>query len=419
MTYLFSIAAVLAFLTSCKNFSTDGAKDFSAQGKSNSEIPPDRKQIIRSDKKKQADLDLPFRGFDYEKKITKIAIGSCADQELPQPIWATIDRNNPDLFIFAGDTVCSAKNIQKPLSQQYRKLKMISEFRNLREKTPMLAIWNDYDFGMDDGGAENPDKESHRTEFIKNWSYLTTALPRDQKALYHSKIFGPKKNKVQIIMLDTRWDRSALKKNPTPIEPVEMTALTPETAKEIPKDMSAKPVDVKIADATVLPTVETVLKPYLPDEDKSKHFLSEAQWNWLENELRKPADIRFIVSTIQVVANDHNFEKWGNFPLERERLFRLLGKEKVKNTILLSGDRQFSAISRIEVKKFGSLYELTAGGLNKTTAVKVPEENNLYVNEIYSQPNFGFIKINWETRKVQLEVHAADDSIKNSAAVSF
>ena len=38
-----------------------------------------------------------------------------------------------------------------------------------------------------------------------------------------------------------------------------------------------------------------------------------------------PAEVRLIGSSIQVVAEDHGWEKWSNLPLERDRLYRLIG----------------------------------------------------------------------------------------------
>ena len=64
-------------------------------GASTTTANPDRKQIIKLDKKKQSDLDLPFRGFDYDKKITTLAVGSSADQNSPQPIWKIIEQSKP------------------------------------------------------------------------------------------------------------------------------------------------------------------------------------------------------------------------------------------------------------------------------------------------------------------------------------
>lgn len=407
-------------LWSCKNLPKTDENGFIV-GRSTSAPTIDRKLIIKLDKKKQSDLDLPFRGFDYEKKITKIATGSCADQDLPQPIWKSIEKNNPDLFIFSGDTVYASKNSQKPLAQQFRKLNMIPEYRSVREKIPFLVVWDDHDFGLNDGGSDNPNKEAYRTEFVKYWSYLNTALPRDQKPLYHSKIFGPKKQKVQIIMLDTRWERSLLKKNPedsvsqqllkTPSAITEIA--TPEITKNDPVVTLSPPLVDKKEIAITYP------RPYLPDDDKNKHFLSENQWIWLENELKKPAQIRFLVSSIQVIPNDHNFEKWGNFPHERERLFRLLTKTKAKNLIILSGDRHMSAISKIDIKNLGTVFELTSSGLNKESKIGNLLTDAAYLNDGYGPVNFGLIKINWDSHKVALEIHSLEDQVKGSALVSF
>ena len=48
------------------------------------------------------------------------------------------------------------------------------------------------------------------------------------------------------------------------------------------------------------------------------------QWAWLEEQLRVPAQVRIIGSSIQVVDEDTSGETWANFPLERKRLFKLL-----------------------------------------------------------------------------------------------
>ena len=406
-------------------------------------VPPDRKMIVKSDKKKQADLDIPFRGFDFEKKITKIALGSSADAELPQPIWKVIDAQSPDLFIFSGNTVFAAKKYQKPLVQQFKKLNSFPEFRNFREKTPFLVTWDNLDFGVNDGGSDNLDKDAFRTEFMRYWSYLNTAVPRGQKALYHSKIFGPKKQKVQFIVLDTRWDRSPLKKNledpanqPVELKPAVTEVVTPVIVTGVipaPATPSTSPAPTPEVNSTasINPAVPVVMteetksteiihpKPYLADEDKSKHFLSEDQWAWLESELKRPSELKFLVSSIQVIANDHQFEKWGNFPLERERLFRLLVKTKTKNLIILSGDRHLGAIAKIEVKKLGPVYEMTSSGLNKDSQPGNILTDMTYFNDAFNKINFGIVKIDWDKHKVILEIHSALDEVKSSAEINF
>jgi alkaline phosphatase D len=37
--------------------------------------------------------------------LTRIAFGSCADEEKPQPIWDVVLIYRPELFLFAGDNL--------------------------------------------------------------------------------------------------------------------------------------------------------------------------------------------------------------------------------------------------------------------------------------------------------------------------
>lgn len=44
-------------------------------------------------------------GFDPARAITRIAFGSCAEQNKPQPIWDAVLAAQPQLFLFLGDNV--------------------------------------------------------------------------------------------------------------------------------------------------------------------------------------------------------------------------------------------------------------------------------------------------------------------------
>lgn len=340
---------------------------------------------IKTEKKRQAEVDLPFRGFPLDEDITRLSFASCADQDKPQPIWASIEKNQPQLMIMLGDNIYASKKEQKPISEQYAKLNKISEYRSVREKVPFMATWDDHDFGQNDGGETNEEKFEAKTQFIKNWPYVKNLISESQTGIYHSKTFGQKKNILQVIMLDTRFGRSDLKKN---------------------EEQSA-------AEKLIAP------KPFLPDDNPNKKILAEDQWNWLEKELKKPAAFRIISSSIQVIANDHQFEKWGNFPHERERFFKLLKKLKIKNAIILSGDRHMSAIAKYEIKGLGPIYEVTASAINRPAR----PGNNLidasYLAEGYGQVNFGYMDINWQERKANIEIKSLENEKVQNVEVKF
>lgn len=338
------------------------------------------------DSSKEALLNIPYRSLDTSKELTLIGLGSCSDQNQPQPIWKTIKQANPQLFIMMGDNVYASKKDDKPIVDQYIKMNQIAEYKELREAIPFLAMWDDHDYGQNDGGGDNPEKDEARRVFLNYWSYLKFTMPKDQQGIYHSRMIGSNKRKVQIILLDTRWDRSPLVKNPN---------YNPETNTEQPP------------------------KIFLPSEDPKARILSEEQWKWLDQELAKPANLRLIVSSIQLIPNDHYFEKWGNFPKERERFFNLLKKRKAKNTVILSGDRHLASIAKEEVKGLGTIYEVTASSLNKPSRNSTPEIDKSYTAPSFLKTNFGTLLIDWSKRTLSAKIVDIDNKTQLEQDIKF
>lgn len=318
---------------------------------------------------------LPFfpRGLEYDSVMTSLAFGSCANQDMPQPIWKTILNTSPHLFVFMGDNVYASSPSQKPLKDQYAKMDKIPEYISIREKIPFMAIWDDHDYGQNDGGFDNPDKEAAKNDFLSYWRYVKDATERKQEGLYHAKIFGPSHRLVQVIMLDTRWNRSPLVKS----------------------DVEGRKFE--------------------PTSDKKASLLGEAQWKWLEQELNEKADIRFIVSSIQLIPNDHGFEKWGNFPAEKERFFDLLRKTKSKNVVILSGDRHIGAVSKLPIPGYGDLFEITSSSINKPA--NIDEKDLTYLFPAYNKENFGLAQIDWDNSKLLIELRNINNEVIQSIDV--
>jgi alkaline phosphatase D len=94
-------------------------------------------------------------------------------------------------------------------------------------------------------------------------------------------------------------------------------------------------------------------------------MLGEAQWAWLAERLREPADLRLVVSSIQVLAEGHGWERWGNLPGERARLFDLIGATGANGVVLLSGDRHIGGLYREPAGVPYPLTEITSSGINQ------------------------------------------------------
>lgn len=320
-----------------------------------------------------------------EEPLTRIAFGSCANEHKPQPVWEAINNLKPQLFIFMGDNVYADSADPAKLKRSYDGLAAIPEFAKLRQNTPILATWDDHDYGRNDVGAEWEGKEASKVAFMEFFETPQDSPLRERGGIYDAKIFGPEGKRVQVILLDTRWFRGPIRK------------MTKEEVKEA-RAKSGKKVG-----------------RYLPDETSDSSILGDEQWKWLAEELKKPAELRLLITSIQAIPDEHGWEKWGNLPKERKKLFDTI-RDKATGVVLLSGDRHLSEISLLPPETDGGpfypLYEVTSSGLNQTG---LPEEENrfrLEGREIYNQPNFGLIEIDWTAEDPAIAMQIRDEEGK-------
>ena len=293
--------------------------------------------------------------------LTRIAFGSCADQNRPQPIWQSVLAYEPQAFLFLGDNVygdVSSAGMTE-LKDAYEKARKIPGISKLRAQTRVLATWDDHDYGVNDGGAEFPFRAQAKALFLDHWQVPADDDRHRRAGIYFSHLQGPPGRRIQIIMLDTRSFRSAL---------------VP-TGKRRPK--------------------------YAPDPDPGKMVLGAEQWAWLRAELGKPADLRLLVSSIQVLADGHGWERWGNLPAERQRLFDLLRDTRATGVVLLSGDRHFGAIYARKSAVSYPLFEITSSSLNRPWR-DADEKGPHQTVAAFGPENFGTIGIDWTDRTVLL-----------------
>lgn len=299
--------------------------------------------------------------------LTRIAFGSCADQDEPQPIWEAVLAYRPELFIFAGDNVYGdvASGELVELRRAYAAAREIPGMNLLRASVSHLATWDDHDYGANDGGADFPWKRESQRLFADYWELAPDDPRRTREGVYHAAAFGPAGRRVQVVLLDARYFRSPLK----------------------PTDQRGAPGRER----------------YLPDDDPAKTMLGAAQWKWLEERLVEPAQIRLIVSSVQVLAEGHGWERWGNLPRERRRLFDLIARTKAEGVVFLSGDRHVGALYEATQGVPYPLLEITSSGINKFfAAASEPGPNRL--GALYPLPNFGIIDIDWWADEITLAI---------------
>ena len=316
-----------------------------------------------------------------EKPLSVIAFGSCLQEKRPQPIWEGVLSTKPDLFVLLGDNIYGDTRDMAKLRGKWRVFAQKPGFRKLLESCRLLAIWDDHDYGENDAGIEYPKKVESQQIFLDFLGEPKDSVRRKTPGIYDAVTIGPKGKRVQFILLDTRYFRTALKR---------------------------------------APNREKGKGPYGPNESSKAEVLGKAQWEWLEKTLRTPADVRVIASSIQVVSTTHGWETWGNFPKERQRFLDLLKKTKANGVIILSGDRHSAEISKLEDILPYPLFDVTASAMNQSMRPN-NEENPHRIGDRYFKENFGLLTIDWSasTPKVTMEIRDLASKVARTAQISL
>jgi len=301
-----------------------------------------------------------------DQVLQTIAIGSCNRQDEPQVIWPTIARQQPDLWVWLGDNIYGDTQDMEVLATKYRKQKFHPAYATFRAFVPVIGIWDDHDYGVNDGDKNYPRKEASKDLMMDFLDVAPDAAVRQREGAYQSYTFGPKGKRVKIILLDGRYFRDPLQKS----------------------------TDGK--------------RRYVAN--KEGDLLGEAQWEWFESQLRdSEADVHIIGCGIQMISAEHGYEKWANFPRSRERLFELITKYELKHPLLISGDRHISELSMVELPGLQyPLYDLTASGMTHTWSSVGEEANQYRVSDLMAVKGFGLIRIDWSNGEPAIRVEVKD-----------
>ncbi|MBB1432091.1 alkaline phosphatase D family protein [Pseudoalteromonas sp. SG43-4] len=294
---------------------------------------------------------------------SKILFGSCGHQDKKIPIFNAINKEQGDLFIFLGDNIYGDTNDMDVLADKYQRLGAKPGFKTLKAQTPIIAMWDDHDYGQNDAGKEYPHKEQSRQIMLNFWGEPANSARRTRSdGIYTSYMYGENEQTIQVIMPDLRWNRDALN---------HVGELEYYTKRKLNNQ-----------------------GPYSPSEVKGASMLGEAQWQWLEQELKKPAAIKLIASSLQLLPDFTGWESWANFPEDRNRLFALIKKHKVNGVVIISGDTHWGEISKYQQNLDYPLIEMTSSGL--TEKWKDVSPNKHRVGNYTHNVNYGDLSIDWQ-----------------------
>jgi alkaline phosphatase D len=277
---------------------------------------------------------------------TIIQFGSCNKAqhiESSALMFASIASVKSDVFIWLGDIIYTDKmnnmfslgfraDAIDSVRQQFKDWKQSYANTQLENSTNLLmGVWDDHDFGINDGGAEHVLKSETQQIFLDHFGVSADSPRRARNGVYSSEVIGRVGQRVRIILLDGRFHRD----------------------------------------------------PIGSDGD----LLGAEQWLWLERELRSEirADLTVIGSGIQVLNDWRPSENWGRFPSERTRLLRLLSDSNTTSVMFISGDVHFAELTEVQCAGVHrKLIDFTSSGISHS----LDEEVNFFARPLVPTPNF-------------------------------
>ncbi len=232
--------------------------------------------------------------------------------------------------------------------------------QNFLKAMPQYAIWDDHDYGPNDGDKTYILKNESRKVFMKYWSNPSYGI--NGQGIY-SKVSW---NDVDVFMLDDRWYRSD---------------------DNMPDSINGQP-------------------------NPNKKMLGDEQMEWLKNQLlfsNGNAQISFrIIAVGSQVLNPYSpYDCFHHFPKEYSELMDFITTNKIKGIVFVTGDRHHSEVIKAERPGSYTLYDITASpftaGIGKTRGAEV--NNPMRVSPEIDEQNYARFSITGKPKERKLTVN--------------
>lgn len=293
-----------------------------------------------------------------------IAFGSCNKQYETNALWDEVLMNRPDIWVWGGDIIYSDTEDMDKMQADYKQQLQQEGYDVLNQTVEVHGTWDDHDYGLNDGGLEYEKKAESQQLLLDFLGVAKSDKRRARKGVYYSKDFITKKGSVKLIILDTRYFR---------------TALT---------------VSNKIG------------RRYDPSPLDNGTLLGATQWQWLETTLKtSKADFNIIMSSIQFLSQQHGYESWGTMPHEVQKMYELIKTSEAKGVVFLSGDRHISEFSKRTIDGVSyPLIDFTSSGMTHSYANFSEEVNDNRTGKVVSDKSFGLVRFHFKEQKLLMQM---------------
>lgn len=296
---------------------------------------------------------------DQLEKLSRLTFASCNKHLKKQPLWDLIAGQSPDLFVWGGDTVyADGKGVEEILNA-YQIQNNVEDYKKFKAHIPIVGIWDDHDFGKNNGGNEYKFKRLSQSYFLDFIEAPLTSLRRQQEGIYTSYTIGKNNQKIKLLLLDNRYFKNV----------------------------------------------------------KEGVLLGEVQWQWLEQEIKNSdASLFLLITGISVLSpKTIHSEEWADFPLEKIRL-QIMMKAAKKPYLYLTGDKHFS-----DIFSQGDELEFLASGMTHNSEQVVrPWIRSAYPSPVFEH-NYGLIDFNWVANNpvLNLSIRTEEGKTRNPKKVTW
>ncbi len=271
-----------------------------------------------------------------------VATGSCARvaEDPYQLIWKIVARHSPDLFFWLGDNIYGDSPRSDVLADEYQRQRSVESFFPVGARIPQLAIWDDHDFGINDGDGTYFAKDVSLEVFKRYWANPDYGQD-DTAGVFFRYDYGG----VDFFFLDVRYYRD-------------------------PNDQL---------------------------DHAGKTMLGSKQKAWLKNALLDSvAPFTILVSSSGwTVAKGPGGDSWSSYLHERDELFEFIRQNNVSGVVLVSGDTHVAELNAIPWSEKGGYdyYDLISSPLAQdTTTTWLARRPERRIRQVYSgSVNFGML----------------------------
>jgi alkaline phosphatase D len=268
-----------------------------------------------------------------------IATGSCAyvnETQYDRPgdpyggdyrIYDSIAAKQPDLMVWLGDNIYLREvdfESMGSIQHRYNETRRLPQMQKLLTACPHVAIWDDHDFGPNDGNGSYQHKDKTLEAFRDYWCNPGSGVPGScgENGIATSFTFGD----VDFFLLDNRFNRTG-----------------------------ANVV------ASQTPTI-----------------LGEVQMQWFLQALAaSKAPFKIVAMGGQFLNTEPYPENYSTYPQERQQILDFIDENKISGVVFLTGDRHCGELSSQLLSSGKMVYDLTVSPLTSKAYNTEKEKNTL------------------------------------------